>query len=74
MLCKWVKSNHGTPSPPSTPKKEQQKKMLSLPSVATRFADSYYRCLTEKQAATKYQDHHTLPKGIIEDLDKAQLL
>ena len=84
MLCKQVKPNHGTPSPLSTPKKEQQKKMPSWPSMATRFAmrsarfaDSYHRCLTGKQAAwasKKYRDHRTLPRGIIEDLYKAQLL
>ena len=73
-----------TPSPPPTPNKEQQKKMPSLPSMATRFAvqsarfaDGYHRCLTRKPAAwasKKYRDHRTLPEGIIKYLDKAQLL
>jgi hypothetical protein len=83
FLCFASRSNP-TPSPLSTPNKEQQKKMPSLPSMATRFAvrsarfaDGYPRCLTEKSAAwasKKYRDHHTLPEGIIKYLDKAQLL
>ena len=80
FLCFASRSNL-TPSPPPTPNKEQQKKMPSLPSMATRsavqsarFADGYHRCLTRKPAAKKYRDHRTLPEGIITYLDKAQLL
>jgi hypothetical protein len=44
---------------------------------SARFADGYHRCLTRKQAAwasKKYRGHHTLPEGIMEVLDEAQLL
>ena len=44
---------------------------------SARFADGYHRGLTGKQAdwaSQKYWGHHTLPEGIMEVLDEAQLL